>query len=602
MRFRPFRAVGTIGAAALIGLGLTATPAQAAPTTIQILGFNDFHGRLLPTATSPQVVGGAAQMAGMIGELRDDNPNTLVVSAGDNIGASPFISAVQQDKPTIDFLNAIDLDVSAIGNHELDKGYDDLTGRVEDLADFPYLGANVYRNGAPALEESFVATVGGVQVGFVGVVTQETATLVSPAGIQGLTFGDPVVAANRVAAELKDDGADVVVLLAHEGSNSTDCAGVADGSTPFGKIVRNTSADVDAIISGHTHQAYNCSYDVAGLGHRRPVMQTGDYGDALDQMLVTVDNGAVTGIETTLLPIVGYPLDAEVAALVAEAEEQADVVGQVEIGSITADIPRALNADGTDNRGAESVLGNFIADVQLDQTRAAGRGGAQLALMNPGGLRADFRYGEDGTVTYADAATVQPFANDLVTMTLTGAQIKAALEQQWQPAGASRPFLHLGVSEGFTYVYDPDAAAGRRILADRMYLNGELVDLDGTYRVTVNSFLASGGDNFAALGEGTNRFSTGDNDLTVLVNYFEANSPVTADTKERAYELGQPGAPTPPPGPGDGGGNGGGDGPGLPVTGANVGGLVAAGAGLLVLGLLAAGYGRRRRVRVVADE
>ena len=599
MHLRPLRAVGTVGAAVLIGLGLAATPAHAAPTTVQILGFNDFHGRLLPTGTTDDGddIGGAAQLAGMIAELRDDNPNTLVVSAGDNIGASPFISAVQQDKPTIDFLNAIDLDVSSIGNHELDKGFDDLTVRVTDLADFPYLGANVYRNGTPVLPEAFMATVGGVQVGFVGVVTQETATLVSPAGIQGLTFGDPVVAANRVASDLKDGGADVVVLLAHEGSNSTDCAGVGDASTPFGKIVRNTSADVDAIISGHTHLAYDCSFDVAGLGHPRAVMQTGNYGAALDQLLITVDDGEVTGFETNLLPAVGYPQDAEVAAIVADADSQADVVGLVEIGSITADITRAFNVDGTDDRGAESVLGNFIADVQLAQTSADGRGGAQLALMNPGGLRADLLYGDDGSVTFADAATVQPFANDLVTMTLSGAQIKQALEQQWQPAGSSRPFLHLGISKGFAYVYDPDAPAGSRILADRMYLNGEPVDLAGTYRVTVNAFLASGGDNFAVLADGTQRFSTGDNDLTVLVDYFEANSPVTADTKDRAYEVGQPGAPAAPAS------NGGADGAGeLPITGANIGGLVAVGAVLLVLGVLGAVVTRRRRIRLVADE
>jgi 2',3'-cyclic-nucleotide 2'-phosphodiesterase (5'-nucleotidase family) len=602
LHVRPLRSIGVVGAAVLIGLGLTATPAQAAPTTIQILGFNDFHGRLEPIGTDDEgrEIGGAAQMAGMIDQLRGTNPNTLVVSAGDNIGASPFISAVQQDAPTIEFLNAIDLTASSIGNHELDKGFADLTGRVDDLADFPYLGANVYRNGAPALPESYVATVAGVEVGFVGVVTRETATLVSPSGIQGLEFRDPTAEANRVAAELKDDGVDAVVLLAHEGAEAagTDaaaCAAVADPATVFGRIVRGASADINAILSGHTHQPYSCAYPVAGLAHPRPVMQTGNYGAALDQLQLTVDGGAVTGVQAALLPVVGYPADPEVAAIVQEAAEAAEEVGQVQVGSITADITRALNPDGTDNRGEESVLGNFIADVQLDQTSAPGRGGAQIAFMNPGGLRADFLYDGNGVVTYAEAATVQPFANDLVTQTMTGAQIKAALEQQWQPAGSSRPFLHLGVSKGFSYVFNPNGPAGNRVLADRIFLNGKQVTPTATYRVTVNSFLASGGDNFAAFADGTDRSSTGDNDLTVLVNYFAEHSPVTADTAERVFTLGQPGAPTAPPGPG-GGGGGDGDGGILPVTGVKLGGLVGVGVLLLILGLLAVGLTRRRRV------
>jgi 5'-nucleotidase len=175
------------------------------------------------------------------------------------------------------------------------------------------------------------------------------------------------------------------------------------------------------------------------------------------------------------------------------------------------------------------VLGNFIADVQLDQTATAGRGGAQIALMNPGGLRNDLKYGTDGTITYADAFAVQPFANDMVTQTLTGAQVKQALEEQWQPAGASRPVLHLGVSKGLTYTYDASQPDGSRIIAKSLKLNGAVLDPAGSYRVTTNSFLAAGGDNFATLGKGTDRTTTGDNDLTMLVNYFAQHTPVTAD-------------------------------------------------------------------------
>ncbi|MEU1586866.1 bifunctional UDP-sugar hydrolase/5'-nucleotidase [Micromonospora sp. NPDC005710] len=609
MRSLPVRAVVATAAATLVVLGTTPTPAHAATTEVQILGFNDFHGRLeAPTAG----VGGAAQMAGMITQLRAANPNTVLLAAGDSIGASPFISLVQKDEPTIDFLKAIDVDASSIGNHELDRGFDDLNDRVIPRAGFPYLAANVYRGAEPApgrLEESTVLTVGGVRIGVVGAVTLETPSLVSPAGIPGLTFKDPTTEANRVAAKLKADGdVDAVVLVVHEGSEAsgteaTACAGVADPKTPFGKIVTGASADINVIISGHTHVPYNCSYDVPKLGHKRPVLQTGRYGDALDQVRLTVTDGTVTAAEGAVLPIKGYPADPAVAQLVADAKAEADEKGKVEIGEITADIKRAVTAEGVEDRANESTLGNFIADVQLEASRAANRGGAQIALMNPGGLRADFVKSADGTVTFADAATVQPFANDVVTKSYTGKEIKEALEQQWQPAGASRPFLHLGVSKGFSYVYDPNGAAGNRVVADRIFLDGTVIDPNGTYRVTVNSFLASGGDNFAALAEGDDQFASGDNDLTVLVDYFDEKSPVTADTAERVYTVGQPGAPIAGGGPddGDGGDGGAGGEPGLPITGAKVLTIVGAGIVLLLAGVVALLLARRRRIRLTVE-
>ncbi|MEV1107917.1 5'-nucleotidase C-terminal domain-containing protein [Micromonospora sp. NPDC049751] len=619
MRSLPMRAALATAAATLVVLGTAPAPAQAAPTEVQILGFNDFHGRLeAPTAG----VGGAAQMAGMIEQLRAANNNTLVLSAGDSIGASPFISLVQKDEPTIDFLKMIGVDASSIGNHELDRGFDDLNDRVIPRAGFPYLAANVYRGteAAPGrLAESTVLTVGGVRIGVVGAVTLETSSLVSPAGIPVLTFKDPTAEANRVAAKLKaDDDVDAVVLLVHEGSEAsgTDaaaCAAVADPSTPFGKIVTGASADINVIISGHTHVPYNCSYDVPKLGHKRPVLQTGRYGDALDQVKLTVADGKVTAAEGAVLPIKGYPADPAVAQFVADTKAEADVQGKVKIGEITADIKRAVTAEGVEDRGSESTLGNFIADVQLEGTRAANRGGAQIAFMNPGGLRADFVKSPDGTVTFADAATVQPFANDVITKTYTGAEIKETLEQQWQPAGASRPFLHLGVSKGFSYVYDPNGPAGNRVIADRIFLNGRVIDPKGTYRVTVNSFLASGGDNFKALAGGVDPLATGDNDLTVLIDYFRAKSPVTADTVERAYTVDQPGAPvgggpsgeptgSPTASPSGGTGNGGGAGePGLPITGVKA--LTIAGAGIILLlaGAVALVAARRRRIRLTVE-
>lgn len=522
----------------VVGLNTT-TP--TGPVEVQLLGINDFHGRLEPptTTTDGQPVGGAAQLAGLVNQLRAENPNTAFVSAGDNIGASTFISAVDADNPTIDVLNASGLTVAAVGNHEFDKGFADLTERVMARAEFPYLGANVYRGDERALPAYVVRNIGGVRVGFIGVVTEQTASLVSPDGIAGLTFRDAVAEAESVAAQLSDGDeangeADVVVLLAHEGA-ATENIGSPEAlaSDPvFGRYVR-ASADIDVIISGHTHQPYAFLMPVPGTDKQRPVLQAEEYGRKLGQVKLTVDpaTGAVTPAQPRLLDVVGAPSDPTIAALVTAAKERSEELGRRPVGSITADITRAYT-DGNEDRGKESTLGNFIADVQLAGTRDAGRGGAQIAFMNPGGLRADLRYGEDGVVTYSQAFAVQPFANDVITQTLTGAQIKQVLEEQWQPEGASRPLLWLGVSKGFSYTYDPEAPKGSRITS--MKLNGTPIDPAGRYRVTVNSFLAAGGDNFTTLAQGTDRTTTGDNDLTMLVDYFAANSPVTADTEPRS--------------------------------------------------------------------
>jgi 5'-nucleotidase len=519
-------------------IGLSTRP--AGPVDLQLLGINDFHGRLESPATGANgPVGGAAQLAGLVGQLRGQNPNTLFLSAGDNIGASTFISAIDKDNPTLDALNLMGLSASSVGNHEFDKGFADLHDRVIPRAEFPYLGANVYRGAEHALRPYEVKTVAGVRVGIVGVVTEQTASLVSPDGIAGLTFTDPVPEAEAVAAQLKDGDenngeADVVVVVAHEGAATENIGSVADlrRDPVFGRFM-NMSANVDAILSGHTHQAYAFEAPIPGTDRLRPVVQAEDYGMKLSKVTLSVDptTKQVLGSDATLLDVVGAPSDPAVADVVARAKANADELGRQPLGSITADIKRAVTSTGAEDRGSESVLGNFIADVQLAGTRDPGRGGAQIALMNPGGLRADLLYAPDGVVTYSEAFSVQPFANDVVTKTYTGAQLKQALEEQWQPAGASRPKLHLGVSKGFAYTYLPDNPAGQRITG--MTLNGQPISPAATYRVTVNSFLAAGGDNFATLAQGTNVVTTGDNDLTMLTAYIGANSPVTADVARR---------------------------------------------------------------------
>lgn len=553
----------------IVGLRATASD-TAGDTTVQILGINDFHGRIQANGQEA----GAAVLAGAVDELKADHPNTVFSAAGDLIGASTFESFIAHDKPTIDALNAAGLEVSAVGNHEFDQGYDDLVNRVMAPynattnpyggAQWKYLGANVKfkDSGDPALDPTWVKDIGGVKVGFVGAVTEHLGELVSPAGIANLTITDIADAVNKEADDLKASGqADIVVMLVHEGSPTTSCDAVTDPANDFGKIVTRLDANVDAVISGHTHLTYNCMVDVPEWQDRavteRPVVSAGQYGYNLDQLLFTVSpDKQVTKIESNTLAltkqvddpakpgtkiwVANYAPDGTVGQIVATAVANAAVLGAQPLGQIAGPFNRAKDSVGVENRGGESTLGNLVAEAQRWATESTTTGSAQIAFMNPGGLRADMvgsdADGYPATLTYQQAATVQPFANTLVNMTLTGAQIKTVLEQQWQPAGASRPFLRLGISKGFAYTYDPAAAAANHITA--MWLDGTPIDPAATYSVTVNSFLASGGDNFLELAAGTNKKDTGQTDLQGMVDYMAANapagSPLPVDNSQRS--------------------------------------------------------------------
>lgn len=541
----------------LVGVDVPDTPPEeTGPVDLDILSINDFHGRIEADGGSA----GGAVLACAVQGFEQENPNTLFVSAGDNIGASTFTSFIADDVPTMDVLNTIGLDVSAFGNHEFDKGQSDLTDRVLPYVDWPYLGANVLgEDGQPAFAGPengngayWVTETDGVSVGFIGLLTEEMPSLVSPDGIEGLTFADLRETANQYATQLSDGDesngeADVIVVLVHDGAPTPDLAS-ADG-TAFAELVSGASDEIDAIISGHTHQAY--VHNVDGLW----VTQTGKYGENLGHLSLTVDpvTGEVTdsaaenidlvpqpGDEDEGIPRETYcPGDPEVQQIVDEAIANADELGSKPLGEITADFNRAVQSDGSENRGGESTLGNFVADVQLWAAQRTNPD-TQIALMNPGGLRADMTYAAsgdegDGVLTYKEAAIVQPFANTLVTTVLTGAQLEQVLEEQWQPETASRPFLKLGVSDGFSYTYDPDAADGEHIT--QMMLNGEPVTADEQYTVVVNSFLAAGGDNFTTLTEGTNTADTGQSDLTAMVDYMAEFGTVSPDYAQRAVAV-----------------------------------------------------------------
>ncbi len=555
----------SLATASLLAAGCAV--AQAAPTaqiaagetfTLDVLSINDFHGRIAANSDSA----GAAVLAGAVDQLRGENPNTLFVSAGDNIGASTFASASQDDNPTIDALGLGGLDLSAVGNHEFDKGFADLSGRVIDRfaaasgqsgEDFA-LGANVYEKGTknPVLNEYALREVNGVTVGFIGTVTEDVPSLVTPTGIKDLDFGSELEAVNRVAEQLSDGQsgngeADVLVLLTHNGSENADCSSIAGEDTSYGELLRKTSGKVDAIVSGHTHQAYNCQ--IPGPDGDRPVIQGHQYGTTLGKVSLEIDSatGDVVDSSTELLPLTSkddsgawqpnYPADAAVQALVDQAIEDSEEVGNVKVGEISEDILRGGEVPGSD-RGVESTLGNTVADIHLWATSNEDFAGtpAQIAFMNPGGLRADLLYGEDGTVTYKSAADVQPFANTLITFQMTGAQIREALEQQWQPEGSERAKLHLGISDGLAYTYDENAARGEHIKS--ITFNGEPLDESATFQVAANAFLATGGDNFTAFADGVNHADSGQIDLDATVNYFKSHEVVSPAPLGRAMLAG----------------------------------------------------------------
>lgn len=558
-----------------VKVGFTARATTGPPTgyvTLNLVDINDFHGR---------IDSNTVKFAGTVEGLRaaGGEANTLFVSAGDNIGASlyPSSSAVNADgspnpdKPTLDVLNAMGLDVSAIGNHELDRGAADLQGRVSNEADFPYLSANIYAKGTtnPVFPTYATFTKGGLRIAVIGAITQETKSLVSPAGTAGLDFGDPTDAVNRVADQLTDGDlsngeADVIIESIHEGASegtpegATLASEIAEGGA-FAKIATQTSAKVDAIFTGHTHKQYVFDGPVPGSDRTRPIIQTGSYGANVGQVELTVD--AATGdvssytarnvarVATADADLVAkYPRVAKVQEITNAALAAAQVTGAVPVGSISADITRAFGngtyTDGTysvpdgtppaEDRSEESTVGHLVANAVRNATIPSGEK-PDIGITNPGGLRSDLLFAGstgddadtngDGVVTTAEAVAVQPFANSLFLLTLTGAQLKTVLEQQDQPAGSSRPYLALGLSDNVSFTYDRTEAVGSRITS--ITVNGKIVKAGDSFRVAANSFLAAGGDNFTELARGTDQKDTGLIDLDVFTDAIRDDSPIS---------------------------------------------------------------------------
>jgi 5'-nucleotidase len=547
---------------ALLATALAPPGAGAKPRNVevQLLSLNDFHGHLeattpgtiRETATSSAVpAGGIEFLATHVRQLEAQAEHSMLVSAGDLIGASPLLSALFHDEPTIEGMNLLGLDLNAVGNHEFDEGATELLRMQEGGchpvdgcqdgdgfagADFGFLAANVVNedSGRTLFPPYAIRKFRGIKVGFIGMTLEGTPDIVSQSGIQGLDFLDEAETANRYAQELRHKhGVRAIVVLLHEGGAQVppfgidDCNGI---SGPIVDIVHRTTAAVDLFLTGHTHQPYRCVID------GRPVTSASSFGRLVTDIDLTLDRRSkdVTSVRADNIVITQtVSRAADMTALIAKYDALAAPLRDRVIGRISADITRVTDASG------EQAAGNLIADAQLAGSSSAG---AVAAFMNPGGVRADFVHAPSGSeqpgeVTYGEAFTVQPFGNSLVTMTLTGQQILDTLKQQWCNQ-TDRPRILLP-SAGIHYSWDASVAASIFNTPCDMAANpvsgltigGTAVDPAGSYRITVNSFLADGGDRFTVLRQGTDR----------------TGGPVDTDALEEYLEPSLTGAPIAPP-------------------------------------------------------
>ncbi|MFS8199195.1 bifunctional metallophosphatase/5'-nucleotidase [Streptomyces sp. CWNU-52B] len=533
---------------------------------VQLLSFNDLHGNLEPPAGSSGRVteiqedgstktidaGGVEYLATHLRQAREGNKYSVTAAGGDMVGASPLISGLFHDEPTIEALNKLDLDVTSVGNHEFDEGAKEL-GRLQnggchptdgcyvagekfEGADFPYLAANVLdeKTKKPILKPYWVWKKNGVKVGFIGVTLEDTPGVVSAEGVKGLKFKDEVETINKYAKELEKQGVKSVVALIHEGglpassayNYDCDSPGGGDGiSGPIVDIAKNVTPKVDALVTGHTHAAYACTIDDPS-GKPRTVTSAASFGRLYTDTTLTYDRR--TGdIARTAVAAANHVVTREVpkapdmTELIAKWNTLAAPIGDKPIGYISADISSA---------GTESPIGDLIADAQLAYGKELDPE-TDLALMNPGGIRAPLTYAAsgaegDGVVTYAEGFTVQPFANTVNLQDFTGAQVVQVLKEQVSGVNAASPKV-LQISSGLTYTLDLTKSGADRVVTDSVELNGAAIDPAATYRVATNSFLAGGGDGFTTLGQGTGDL-VGDDDLAALEKYLLANSSASA--------------------------------------------------------------------------
>lgn len=538
--------------AGLLLAGCAAQPqlavAPGTPIEVQILAINDFHGNIETPPGEVSIaqpdgsllkarVGGAAQLAAALERARATHPNSITVAAGDLIGASPFASAHFLDEPTIDAMNMAGLSLASVGNHEFDQGSAELlrkqrggcekyTSRVPCRlerfagARFQYLSANVVaKNGKPLFPATAIRQVGPIRIGFIGETLKDTGILVSPAGVAGLTFTDEAATANALVPQLKAAGADAIVLLIHQGGRLPEtyaeqgCNGLSGDILP---ILDKLDPAITTVISGHTHEAYACALQKGGAA--RLLTSAGKYGYLYTDVRLVFDPAShrLLDAHAANVPVTGASgANPAVAALVERYVAAARPAAERVVGHLPGPLRKSENE-------RESPVADLIADAQLAATRTPGRGAADLSFINSGGVRTDLVPGPNGNISYAQIFALEPFGNTLVVRTMTGAQLHALLEQQFiDKNGAAQLQASILIpSANFSFAYDLSKPAGQRIVT--MTLNGKAVDPAGRYRVTINNFLASGGDGYSVLTEGTDTFDAG-LDLDALEAWLATN-------------------------------------------------------------------------------
>lgn len=522
---------------------------------VQILAVNDLHGQLEPPiskiitgyneAGTPISVnaGGSEYLATHIKKLRSENSNTFVVSAGDSIGASPIVSARFHDEPTIKALNIIEFDFSAVGNHELDNGLNELM-RIQnggchptdgcldnssfEGANFQYLAANIVNEttNATIFPAYGVTCIQGVPIGFIGVALKDTASILPPSKINGLKFLDEAETINKYAKVLKHMGVKTIVVIIHDGGYQEGLYNESVNiSGPIADVVKAADKEVDVFIGGHTHQIYNANID------GRIVTQAGSGGTVLTDVDLVINNKTRDVIEARSRNVIvsrDVPKDSQVTELINEYNSLVAALANRVIGNITGNITGIMSNSG------ESALGDVIADSQLHATCGPDNGGALIAFANPGGIRADLIYNQQsagelpGEVTYGEVFSVQPSEISLVTMTLNGTQIDTLLEQQ---IDNPTPRI-LQVSNGFSYTWNESAPLGNMIDISSIKINGTSINPTDLYRITVNNRMADGSYNLFVLKEGVNR-TEGPLCRDALVDYLTAFSPVAPGPQNR---------------------------------------------------------------------
>ncbi|PQO88861.1 bifunctional metallophosphatase/5'-nucleotidase [Massilia phosphatilytica] len=536
---RPFAlALALVHGTALLLSGCASAPVR--PLEINLVALNDFHGNLEPSkytytppgSTQPRTIqaGGIDVLKGALDTFRKDDPELLFVAAGDLVGASPAASSMFADEPSIEALNRMGLVASSLGNHEFDQGPKELLRQQHGGCDSPrpakacrlapdfkgagftYLASNVVdaQTGKTLVPGWRIVDVKGVKVGLIGAVLHDLASVTIASSIRGLAINDEAASINAVLPAMRAQGAQVFVVLIHEGGFADQPYDKADCDTLHGPIVAITKKldpAIRLVISGHSHTGYLCKVD------GKVVTQADAYGHLLSRIRLTLDPAtkAVQDIQVrnvVMAPDAFQP-DAGLSAYLADVRAKT----RAELAKPVARLQGVLSRK--ENPSGESVLGGVIADAAVAATRDQG---AQVGFMNPGGIRKDLETGEGGVVTFGQAQAVLPFGNTLVVMDLTGAQLRRVLEQQWDRPASSGPSI-LAVSSSLTYDWDGTQPVGRRTA--NVKVDGTALDDSRVYRVVANNFVADGGDNFPMFAKGTRRVETGLRDLDALIAYLQ---------------------------------------------------------------------------------